>query len=134
MKQKQKGELSIFATGQAEKGQALLEFALSLMILLLFTFGVIDFSRAVYTVNTIQAAAQVGARAGIVDVNTVEPIVQEKLVGLDLQKAYITTTMLSNGCLEVRITYEFEFITPLTLLLPLHRRVIFQASASMLIQ
>ncbi len=135
MKQKKNDLYSIFSAGEVERAQTLLEFALSLLVLLLFTFGMIDFGRAVYAVNTIQAAAQVGARAGIVDVNRVEPVVQQKLVGLDLQKAHITTMILSNGCIiEVRITYEFEFITPLILLLPLHRSIIFQADASMLIQ
>lgn len=135
VKQKKNDIYSILRAGQTEQAQTLLEFTLTLMALLLFTFGMIDFSRAVYTVNTIEAAAQAGARAGIVDMDIVEPTVQQKLVGLDLQKAHITTTLLSNGAIiEVRITYEFEFITPLTLLLPLHHSISFQASASMLIQ
>jgi len=134
VKQKQKGEQRIFITGQAEKGQALLEFALSLMVLLLLTFGMIDFSRAAYTTSTLQAAAQAGARAGIIDVNTVEQVVQQKLVGLDLQKTHITTAVLSNGHLEVQITYEFEFITPLIASLTPHGQLILHASASMLIQ
>ena len=49
-----------------KKGQVLVEFALVLPILLLFLFGVIDFSRYLYTKNTMNNAARAGARAASV--------------------------------------------------------------------
>ncbi|MHB1005496.1 MAG: TadE/TadG family type IV pilus assembly protein [Chloroflexota bacterium] len=48
------------------RGQALVEFALTLPILLLLTVGVIDLSRGVYYFNTLSNAAREGARFGIV--------------------------------------------------------------------
>lgn len=126
------GELSRLIIRQEEKAQALLEFALSLMVLLLLTFGMIDFSRAAYTANVIQAAAQTGARAGLVDLNTVNQAVQKQLVGLDVQKAHMTT-VVNNGRIEVQIAYEFKFITPFIALLAPQGHFTLQGSASMLI-
>lgn len=118
---------------QQEKGQALLEFAFSLMILLTLTFGMIDFSRAVYTLSVVQAAAQAGARAGLVDLTTVNAAVQQKLIGLDTSKAQITTTVLNSEQVQVQITYQFQFMTPFIAQLVPNGRLDLHGSASMLI-
>jgi Flp pilus assembly protein TadG len=95
-----------------EAGYALVEFAFSLMVLLMLTFGMVDLGRAVYAANVVQAAAQMGARAGLVDIATAVPAVQSRLAGLDPTKAQITAALVSNERVEVEVTYEFEFITP----------------------
>ncbi|MCX6049529.1 MAG: pilus assembly protein [Chloroflexi bacterium] len=118
---------------QAEKGQSLVEFALVLLLLLLLTFGMIDFCRAVYTTSVIQAAAQAGARAGLVSVSGVTAAVQGKLTGLDVSKAQITTVMLTSERIQVKVTYQFEFITPLIADLVTNGRLDLTSSASMLI-
>jgi len=118
---------------QGEEGQSLIEFALVLMLLLLLTFGMIDFCRAVYTTSVIQAAAQVGARAGMVSLSGVTAAVQGKLVGLDVSKAQISTVMLTSERIQVHVTYQFEFVTPLIADLVPNGRLDLQSSASMLI-
>ena len=50
----------------AERGQALIEFALVLPILLLVVFGITEFGRALMTVNVLNAAAREGARVACV--------------------------------------------------------------------
>lgn len=48
------------------KGQALVELALVLPVLLIIVFGLIDFGRAMYTKNTLNNAARSGARIAVV--------------------------------------------------------------------
>jgi Flp pilus assembly protein TadG len=53
-------------THEREQGQALVEFALILPILLLVLFGLFDLSRAVFQENTLAYAAREGTRYAIV--------------------------------------------------------------------
>jgi Flp pilus assembly protein TadG len=48
------------------KGQALVETALVLMILVVLVFGIVELGRAMYTKNTLNNAARAGARAAVV--------------------------------------------------------------------
>ena len=118
---------------QPEKGQTLVEFALVLMLLLLVSFGMFDFCRAVYTTSVIQAAAQAGARAGMVSLAGVTPAAEDKLIGLDVAKAQISTVMLTSERIEVQVTFQFEFVTPLIAALVPSGQLELEASASMLI-
>lgn len=49
------------------RGQALVEFALLLPVLVTLLFGILDLGRAVYAYNTIGNAARVGARVAAVN-------------------------------------------------------------------
>jgi len=51
------------------RGQALVEFALVLPVLLLMLFGIIDFGRAIYAYNTLANASRAGVRVAIVNQN-----------------------------------------------------------------
>ncbi len=51
---------------QRSRGQALVEFALIVPILVLLIFGIIDFGRYVYTQNSLNQASREGARAAAV--------------------------------------------------------------------
>ncbi len=104
------------------------------MLLLLVSFGMFDFCRAVYATSVIQAAAQAGARAGLVSLAGVTPAAQDKLIGLDLDKAQISTVMLTSERIEVQITFQFEFVTPLIAALIPGGELELTASASMLIE
>jgi Flp pilus assembly protein TadG len=53
-----------------EKGNSIVEFALTLPILLLVIFGVIHFGRAIMTTNILYTAAREGARAAAIDTTT----------------------------------------------------------------
>jgi Flp pilus assembly protein TadG len=54
---------------QPHRGQALVEFALALPILILLLVGIFDLGRGVYAFNTVNNAAREGARLAIVDQN-----------------------------------------------------------------
>lgn len=96
-----------------EAGQGILEFAVSLGILLLLTFGLIDIGRMVYAASVVQAAAQEGARAGLIDLSDVTPAIQSKLVGLDETRTQIAISQPDNNSVAVDVTYQFEFVAPL---------------------
>lgn len=51
------------------RGQALVEFALILPILILLLVGIFDFGRAIYAFNTVNNAAREAVRVAIVDQN-----------------------------------------------------------------
>jgi Flp pilus assembly protein TadG len=95
-----------------DAGSVLVEFALSLTVVLMLTFGMIDLCRAVYTATVVQAAAQVGARAGIISMSAAVPAAQNRLLALDPNRAVITATLVNNEQVEVNITYQFQLITP----------------------
>ena len=103
---------------QSEAGQAIIEFALTISLTLLLIFGMIDFSRAIYTTSVIQWAAQQGARAGIADptadlVRVVSEAAKARLVGLDVEKVDVDVELLeASNMVSVTITYPFEFVTP----------------------
>ena len=116
-----------------EEGATLVEFALISMILLTVTFGMIDFSRAVYASSVIRAAAQEGARAGIVDGATTADItqaVQDKLIGLPNTGTTIVTAVLNGSIQRVSVSYDFNFVTPFLPATPLN----LASTATMVIQ
>jgi Flp pilus assembly protein TadG len=99
-----------------ERGSTMVAPALTLMTLLLLIFGFIEFSRAIYTTSVIQAAAQEGARAGIVNPSLahITNAVESKLVALDTTMA--TVSLLPNGdpdVVTVQVEYTFEFVVPI---------------------
>lgn len=53
---------SVRRFARSDRGESLLEFAISAIIVLTVLFGVMDFSRALYTYHFISHAAQHGAR------------------------------------------------------------------------
>lgn len=48
------------------KGQALVEMALAIFVLLLLILGIVEFGRAMYTKNTMNNSARAGARQAVV--------------------------------------------------------------------
>jgi Flp pilus assembly protein TadG len=54
-----------------EHGQTLVEFALVVMIFLVVLFGILEFSRALWTYNTIVQATRAGARFAVVEIPSV---------------------------------------------------------------
>jgi Flp pilus assembly protein TadG len=52
--------------GIDSRGQAIVELALVLFLLLLLVMGIFEFGRAMYIKNTLTHAARAGARAGVV--------------------------------------------------------------------
>ena len=120
-----------------QKGQTLVEFALASLLFFTLLFGIIEFSRALWTWNTIVQQTRAGARFAIVEVpdandtptknfvvyqnaaGTGEPILPG-LTTSNVSVAYLTsagTAAASKAVadtIQVSITgYTFDFIVPL---------------------
>lgn len=112
-------------TGSADEGQALLEFALVMPLLLILVVGVIEFGRAWNMQQIITDAAREGARkAAIYDPDVtqamVENTVKNALAGGRIQPS--TATITTNGwdadqnfpvTVTVSVPYRFTFFGPL---------------------
>lgn len=104
----------------SSRGQALVEFALAFPLLLLLSFGILDFGRAMSAYIELAHTAREGARSGIytsatdADIrNTVKA--QAPLLGLADGDISISPTYprTSGDNLQVTITYNFNSFTPL---------------------
>lgn len=119
-----------------EPGQAMVEFALTITITLLLIFGMIDFSRAIYTASVIQWAAQQGARTGIANPPPtnleIETVVKARLAGLDPDAAVVTPTR-SDNLVTVTVTYEYDFMIPMISRIT-GESILLSATASMVAQ
>jgi Flp pilus assembly protein TadG len=60
-----------------KKGQAMVEMAFVIFILVILVFAITEFGRAMYTKNTLTNAARAGARAAVVTVATAYPSLSE---------------------------------------------------------
>lgn len=123
---------------RAKRGQALVEFALVLPLLLLLIFGVVDAGRLIFAYNTVSNAARNGARVAIVNQSiagtdtcdttsatawstgcAVSSGVSLGLVPADISVTYRDATdttacsAMTFGCLAVvTVTSHFQAITP----------------------
>jgi hypothetical protein len=116
------------------RGQALVEFALALPVLLVIFMGLFDFGRAVFAYNSLSNAAREGARVAIVDqtvvggvpVGATEAASQATGLGLNpadptqVQVSYVMPDLSSPcptrslGCIaDVAVHYQFRAITPI---------------------
>ncbi len=107
-----------------EHGQAIIELALVLPMVVLLVFGALDVGRMFNAQIVITEAAREGARIAAVecalgttncatDVNT---RVQSALTGLDLTKSNVILSpgpYTSGGAVTVQVNYTIGFITPL---------------------
>ena len=76
-----------------QRGQELVEYAITLPLFLLLVMGILDMGRATYYYSAIHNSAREGARYGIIhpeDVTGIETVVLTKAVGLD--PAFLTVT------------------------------------------
>jgi Flp pilus assembly protein TadG len=111
---------------QKPDGSVILETALMILVLLVLTFGMIDFGRVMYLSNNLISAAREGARGGAVmaspvSVSAVKTIVKGRFNsytfgGDNLKDADITVTdnsALATPSVRVDIAYSFNWISPL---------------------
>lgn len=102
-----------------ESGQALVEFALVLPFILVLLFALVDFGRAYYTWLLVTNAAREGARVGATqqDASTINTRIYDSIENLDeakLQAPVLTNVQGARGeAIEVDLTYQFEFVTPI---------------------
>ena len=106
------------------RGAVAVEFALVLPMLMLLVFGIIDFGRAYYTLNTIISSVREGARYAAVLEDPVAQQAEVKKVVRDFTLPMGGKKIANNqievlldqatGRVTVRVkNYPFELITPL---------------------
>ena len=100
------------------RGQAIVEFALVLPLLLILLFGVIDFGRALQTYITINNASREGARLGAINPDAdIEGKVRDAAGEFDTADLTVGTSFPdgkeSGESVVVDVDYEYNFITPL---------------------
>ncbi len=122
----------------AERGQSLVETAIVLMLLLLLTFAIIDFSSLFYVFLALENGVSQATRYAVTgqlqsgnDPNTGNPynregsikkIMQDVTPTLDITKATITFSNITKGTsdsggpgdiIRVNVSYDWNIITPL---------------------
>ncbi|GAB6876054.1 TadE family protein [Thermaerobacter litoralis] len=114
-----------------QRGQALVELAVLLPVLLLILMGVLDLGRYVYTGLTVRHAAREGARFGAVhpgDDAGIRRQVEAAATGLDVAQLAVEvdpepSRRMVGEPLTVEVRYPFRFITPLAGLLGPERQL-----------
>jgi Flp pilus assembly protein TadG len=124
--------MKIRAFRVSDRAAAMVEFAIVLPVLLLIVFGIVDFGRALYTLNDLTAAAREGARKAAVQLpdpttaavqSTVKSTVRAYVIAFggdslkdsDINVTYNPSTAIATlQSINVQIvSYPFKPITPL---------------------
>jgi Flp pilus assembly protein TadG len=110
---------------RSQDGSVILEAALMITVLLLLTFGMVDFGRVMYTSNSLISAAREGARGGAVmspvNTATIKAAVEARFNSYtfggdnltDGEIAVVDGSASSPPSVKVTITYPFKWITPM---------------------
>lgn len=103
---------------RGEGGQAVLEFAMILPLILLLIFGLVDFGRAYYTWLVVTNAAREGARVGATQqpLTAINTRIYDTAAGLDADELTISVTNVQGArgeAIEVDLEYNFVFVTPI---------------------
>lgn len=117
-----------------QAGQSTIEFAFAISLVFLLTFGLADLGRLVYTASVVRAAAQEGARTGIVDISEIASAIAEKTVGLDDDRVQIDVSQPDQNSVAVGLSYEYHFMVPLISMAVGQDSVTLKSSASMIIR
>jgi Flp pilus assembly protein TadG len=107
------------ALRRSEKGQALVELALIVPVLLLLVLGVFEFGRLLNAYMTVQHAAREGARLGILGATDaeIESRVLSTAVSLDTTRMMVgiapaKASRTTGTIMTVSVTYSFKVIVP----------------------
>jgi Flp pilus assembly protein TadG len=109
------------STHATQRGQSLVEMALSLTMLLMLMAGVLDIGRAYYTYLSLRDAAAEGAAYGSIHPTDTSGII-DRVVGespggvVDWSSANVTTDILVKNCrgggIKVKVDYSYTLLTP----------------------
>ena len=105
-----------FRTRRDDHGQSLVEFALTLLVLITIFLFILDFGRAVYSLNLITNAAQEAVRYGIVhpqDSIGIRNTAMQWTMGLNPALVEIRIQYPDASTVEVEVRYRFYPVTPL---------------------
>jgi Flp pilus assembly protein TadG len=94
------------------RGQALVEFAFVLPILILLMVGIFDFGRAVYAFNTVNNAAREGVRLAIVDqnCNAIGQMAEQHASSLDVSWNYDGSLAPGAACFADAQEVHIQFL------------------------
>lgn len=102
--------------GRPDSGEALVEFALILPIMLVLSLGMLDFGRAFHMKGLVDQAAREGCRVAIVtrplDIALIEGRVETILNADGIKPNSITVTPGADRLVEVKVDVTFKFMTP----------------------
>ncbi len=109
---------------ETERGQSLVETALVIPFLLILLFALVDFGRGFYTWLVVVNAAREGARVGAVQApaSQINTRISDSLGALDPAELTVTLTNVQGPRgepVEVDLSYNFQFVTPIGALLQL---------------
>ena len=96
-----------------ERGQALVEYALILPLLLLIILGIVEFAIVIWSYDTIANAAREGVRSGIIypyDLYAAEATVRARALALDQSALQVTTVRIDNR-IFITVTYGVDLMT-----------------------
>lgn len=107
-----------------EKGQSLVEVAVSFVILLFLLVGAVDLGRAFFALISLRDAAQEGAIYGSLHPTDTNGIIQRvrsaSNTPVDMSDAsrvsvdvIVSGAYCAGGNLQVTVTYNFQFVTPI---------------------
>lgn len=113
---KRRGRCGWITSG--ERGQSLVEFALTLPLILVLIFGLVDFGRAFHAWLLVTNAAREGARVGATQapLNQIQTRVNESIAGLDSSDLTIQVQNVQGDrgqTIVVDLTYSFQYVTPI---------------------
>ncbi len=106
---------------KVEKGQDLIEYALSLPLFLLLIFGIVEAGILIFSYNTLANAAREGARAGVLPVTSgcnndcrkaeAKDAAERLTTGLNPAALDVTVTRPVAGTIIVQVSYTATLIT-----------------------
>jgi Flp pilus assembly protein TadG len=112
-------------------GSVILEAALMITVLVVLAFGMIDFGRLMYTLNTLTSAAREGARTGAVmtavNQTTIKAVVRARFNPFtfggdaltDARIVVVDSSTAVSPFIGDTIRYKFKWLTPVPCLLRL---------------
>lgn len=102
-----------------EKGAAALEMALVFPVFLLFIFGILEFTRAYWTMHTMDLSIEEAARYAIVNTTATDTSIvakaKDNLYGFDSSQFTITSVSQNINGVTYKVitaTYPFNFVVP----------------------
>ncbi|MBE7518192.1 MAG: pilus assembly protein [Thermoflexaceae bacterium] len=103
---------------ETDAGQALVEFALVLPVMLLMLFALVDFGRGFYSWLIVTNAAREGARVGATQkpLTDIQQRITDSASGIDTSDLTITVTNVQGPRgqpIVVDLSYDFTFVTPI---------------------
>jgi hypothetical protein len=107
---------SIVRRQSDERGTNLVEFAITLPVIILLFMGIFDLGRAFYVSHALSQSAREGARYAIIHPDSIVGIVQyvrTHAVGVDPASLNVTITFPSNDWVHVMVSCDFYPVTPL---------------------